>query len=506
MKIKQITAALFLGASSLSLSAPTFAQDVAASHVSFANSGDEAAQEAFHRGLAALHNFEYDYAAEAFQEAQESDPDFAMAYWGEAMTHNHPVWQQQDYDTAIEILNRLGETQGERLAKAGTERERAYLETLHVLYGEGEKQDRDDAYADAMAELHASYPDDVDAAAFYALSLLGTAHEGRDFDIYMRAAAELEPVFLDHPDHPGVLHYMIHSYDDPTHAPLGLRPARLYADVAPNAGHAQHMISHIFMALGMWEDSITANQQADHVVDQQRIAAGERPSFCGHYNEWLIYSYLQVSNVEAAGALVDECRVRAEGELASQTDNEIAIPFSPGVFSYHLTELHYSVDQGRQYNPDTLELPDGNHGIASVLGAYAHVLNSRSDEDVLSTAVQALESRIDAFEAQNDNPSDPDDDGVSNTDIIRHQARGVLAMANGSIEDGLALLLEAAEMESSQPIAFGPPQIAKPSWELYGEALEAAGQTEDAIEAFETQLKRTPNRRITVDALERLRA
>src|SRR3954469_20595266 len=152
--------------------------------VSFANSGSPAAQETFLRGLALLHNFEYADAAEQFRKAQSIDPDFALAFWGEAMTYNHPIWMQQDLAAARTALGRLGATAEARAAKAKTARERDYLGTLEVLYRDGGKEERDRRYADAMAALHQQYPDDVDATAFYALALLGTAHAGRDFATY----------------------------------------------------------------------------------------------------------------------------------------------------------------------------------------------------------------------------------------------------------------------------------------------------------------------------------
>src|SRR3954469_25676168 len=163
--------------------------------VSFANSGSPAAQATFLRGLALLHNFEYEDAAAAFHKAQAIDPDFAMAYWGEAMTHTHPVWMQQNRDAARAALARLGATPEARLAKAKTERERDYLRAVEILYGDGTKEERDLRYADAMAALPQRYPDDVDATAFYALARLGTAHQGRDFAFYMKSAALLEEVF-----------------------------------------------------------------------------------------------------------------------------------------------------------------------------------------------------------------------------------------------------------------------------------------------------------------------
>src|SRR5580765_3458748 len=271
----------------------TLAQQPDLGSVSFDNSGAPAAQESFLAGLAQLHNFEYAAAADLFRRAQQIDPGFAMAYWGEAMTYNHPVWMEQDRGAARKALARMAPTREARVARAKTPREQTYLRAVEILYGDADKQACDLAYADAMAELHRAYPDDPDAAAFYALALLGTAHEGRDFTIYMRAASIVEPVFRDHPNHPGAAHYLIHSYDDPVHAPLGLRAARAYSRIAPSAGHAQHMTSHIFVALGMWDDVVTANEAAVQVVNAGRAEHGHEPGTCGHYNFWLEYGYLQ---------------------------------------------------------------------------------------------------------------------------------------------------------------------------------------------------------------------
>jgi hypothetical protein len=237
------------------VAAATFAQ-TNGGEVSFPNSGSKAAQVPFLQGLAMLHNFEYEIAAREFRQAESIDPNFAMAYWGEAMTHNHPVWNQQNRKTAQEALSRLGATAEERLAKAKTEREKDYLRTLDVLYGDGSKPERDQRYASAMAQLHATYPDDVEAAAFYGLALLGSQAGVRDERVYMQAAAILLPLFYKYPHHPGIAHYLIHSCDDPIHAPLALTAARAYSKIAPDAAHAQHMTSHIFLALGMWDDVV----------------------------------------------------------------------------------------------------------------------------------------------------------------------------------------------------------------------------------------------------------
>ena len=214
--------------------------------IHFPTSGSPEAQEHFLRGALLLHSFEYDDARDAFRAAREVEPDFAMAAWGEAMTYNHPLWLRQNPDEARAALEQLAPTPEARLAKAPTEREKGYLRAVEILYGDGDKLARDLAYAETMGELSARFPEDLDAAAFHALALLGTCHDGRDTATYMRAAAIVEEVFAENPEHPGAAHYLIHSYDDPVHAPLGLRAARLYAEIAPAAVHALHMPSHVF--------------------------------------------------------------------------------------------------------------------------------------------------------------------------------------------------------------------------------------------------------------------
>ena len=186
----------------LSCAAASPAQSVG--ETSFENSGAPAAQAEFARGLAQLHNFEYDDAAAHFRKAQEIDATFAMAYWGEAMTKNHPVWHEQDREAGREVLKRLGAATDNRAAKARTDREKFYLQAVEVLYGDGTKAGRDREYEAAMEGIYKRYPNDIDAASLYALSILGSAEHGRDFAIYMRAAAVLEEVFPSHRTHPGV--------------------------------------------------------------------------------------------------------------------------------------------------------------------------------------------------------------------------------------------------------------------------------------------------------------
>jgi hypothetical protein len=269
-----------------------------------------------------------------------------MAYWGEAMTNNHGVWHEQDLPAAREVLSRLGATPEARRAKAITEREKQYLGTIEILYGEGSKNDRDQKYESAVARLHQQYPDDVDATAFYALAILSSAEQGRDFATYMRAAAVLEEVFPQHPRHPGVVHYLIHCYDDPIHAPLGLRPARIYAQIAPDAGHAQHMTSHIFLALGMWDDVVKANETAIAVVNRQLAAAGKLGLFCGHYPYWLEYGYLQQGRVSDARRVLEACREEVQRLAADVPKKEKATadPDTSSIGSYAEMRANFLID------------------------------------------------------------------------------------------------------------------------------------------------------------------
>ena len=213
----------------LATAAPLAAQSHRLGTIAFPNSGPKAAQPPFIRGVLLLHSFEYDDAAAAFREAQRLAPGFVLAYWGEAMTQTHPVWNQQEVDSARAILARLGPTPEARSARARTRRERGYLEAVEILYGDGSKPRRDTLYSAAMGRLAAAYPSDLEARAFYALSLLGLGQGTRNVPTYMRAGALAEEVLRRNPDHPGAAHYVIHAFDDPAHAPLGLPAARAYS-------------------------------------------------------------------------------------------------------------------------------------------------------------------------------------------------------------------------------------------------------------------------------------
>ncbi len=261
-----------------------------------------------------LHSFQFDEAAVAFQRAQKADPSFAMAYWGEAMSHNHPLWAQQDTEAAKKILEKIAPTSDARQAKAKLPKEKAFLKAIDILYySPGDKLARDIAYSEAMASMYAQWPDDHEVATWYALSLLGTVRPAdKGFRRQALAASIAEKVFAENPKHPGAAHFIIHAFDDPDHAPLGLNAARAYAGIAPAAAHALHMPSHIFVQRGMWEDvrksNIAAYKSATELNARMKLAEG-REDF--HTLSWLEYANLMLGNIDEAKANVESAKQAA---------------------------------------------------------------------------------------------------------------------------------------------------------------------------------------------------
>jgi tetratricopeptide (TPR) repeat protein len=471
------------------LAGPTFAQDAGYGETTFETSGAEAAQEPFLRGLLLLHSFEYDEARAAFEEAQRIDPDFAMAHWGEAMTHNHPIWMEQDRQAALEALGDLAPTPEARLAAAPTEREAAYLRTLHVLYGAGaddprSKEARDDAYAAAMADLAARYPDDLDAQAFHALSILGTAHEGRDFATYMRAAAIVEDVFDANPQHPGAAHYLIHAYDDPVHAPLGLRPARVYADIAPAAPHALHMPSHIFFALAKWDRGARSNVASFEAARRKAGGGAEGLSGGGfHALHWLHYARLQQGRHTDARAVLDTTRHHAQTPATTTGYADYMRWYMPVAYVVG-TEQWDRLDpllETMNVDPTALE----PRGAVSVHAARGLAAAQQGDLSAARTALQEAQSAL------GDDPSDA-------LRIQVHELEGLIALEAGTTAEGLDHLQTATTLERERPLDFGPPFPVKPAPELYGEALLSAGRPAEALEQFAATLERYPGRALSL--------
>ena len=261
---------------------------------------------AFNRGVALLHDFWYDEAQRQFEAIAKADPECAMAHWGMAMSIFHQIWDRPDEDT---MAHGWREMQKAAAPAAKSARERAYIAALGRFFDPGAQdyQARIEAYSAAMGALYRRYPRDTDAGAFYALSLLAAeAPDDTSLAHEHKALAVLNPLWKRYPDHPGLVHYIIHACDTPALARDGLAAARHYGEIAPSGAHAVHMPGHIFARLGMWQADIDANlaSVAASQAAQSRHESDGMDQF--HSDDFLLYAYLQIGQEERAKRLIED--------------------------------------------------------------------------------------------------------------------------------------------------------------------------------------------------------
>lgn len=464
------------------------------------------AQTAFIRGLLLLHLFEYADAAVAFRQAEKLDPGFAMAYWGEAMTYNHGIWNQLDTAAGLAALNKLGPTPKLRAEKAPTAREKAYLAAVEILYsGNGTKQQRDKRYCDAMQHLAAAYPKDNNAQLFYALALMGR-HEGvRNIPDYLKAAAIAKRIFKLNPQNPGAAHYWIHGMDDPQHAAGALVAARALSKIAPDAGHAQHMTAHIFMALGMWDDVVKANENATRVVYEHEKAEGQPIVHCFHYNEWLEYAYFQQGRYDSAENLLQGCHctgTEASHGMNTKQDSMFNTRFYWSLMMMRATAVVESHDwNGKAANMQIDTSTLGNYAGWNDF-AIGYAAAERGDVALANTSLAALDKLSTSMRSP-----DPDDPQLTDyLSILRDDLDGIIAASRGDTVQALASVRRAAKRYDGMAFDFGPPVPVKPPHELLGELLLATGKPAEALIEFETTLKKAPNRTQSLLGLARAQA
>ena len=463
--------------------------------IDFPNSGKPEAQADFLRGVKLLHNFQYPDAVTAFQAAQKTDPDFVLAYWGEAMAHNYTLWSEQHYEEANAALAKLAPTPSQRAAKAKTQREREYLAAVETLYGAGTKFERDVAFADKMDALARTYPDDVEAQAFDALATLGRSHGTREIANYEKAGAMLEPLFARYPNHPGIAHYIIHSYDDPDHAAKGLAAARAYDKLAPDSAHAQHMTSHIFLALGQWPDVERANIQSRRALEKT-VGKPVPMAACGHGAIWLVYSRLQQGlPVEDR---IAECRRAATPNLTAP-DIPVVGSTEGGIGGLADMIVRRGIETGNW--DQSPALPDGKLNMPRFFFEYGNVLAARGNPAASSKALGQMRVTYGIMTANYRKEAPDDEQTMPWMDLMLAQAEAVGLLAAGQRAEGLAALEAVAMRESALPSAFGPPVLFKPSWELLGDERLAAGDKAGAAEAYRASLKLQPGRRLSLAGL-----
>lgn len=462
--------------------------------IAFPNSGSAEAQQAFLTGVKALHSFQFDAARFAFEQAQKIDPSFALAYWGQAMSDNHPLWAQQDVEAAADALNRLAPSFEGRLAKAGTAKEKAFLTAIETLYfSPGDKLQRDFAYADYMAGMHERWPEDDEISVFYALSLLGTVRPGdRGFRRQAQAAAISLEVFEDNPNHPGAAHFVIHAFDDPDHAILALPAAKVYAGIAPAAAHALHMPSHIFLQLGMWEQVVASNTDAyaAAVATNEKFGLAEgREDF--HTLSWLAYANLMLGHYGRA----EENLSLALAAVDRNPDSERVIGGYLDMRGRHIIEIAQWQDLPLA-SPDSIE---GRHAnwVAVVGMNAAH----RGEFDRAKAAESRLESLGDEAEALG---KEYDARQIA---ILAQEVAAVRSLESGDKDGAIAAAKAAADMEMRyMRVPSGPPKPIKPAAELYATVLLAAGDAHAAEQAFRRSLDWIPQRTPSMLGLARAAA
>jgi tetratricopeptide (TPR) repeat protein len=452
-------------------------------------------REAFQRGLNALHQFEYEDANEAFQQARQVDPSFGPAYWGEAMTYHQTLWGHEDLEAGRQALARFAPTAAARSEKSLTPKDRGLLAAVDVLFGDGDGAVRRLQYSEAMGRLYVREPDDPDVASFYALALLGTmtrslvgtadAHEGHSqalagSDTQTRVSEILGRVLRSHPQHPGALHYLIHNDDDPAHAHLALEAARTLTRLAPDSSHARHMPAHIFLQLGRWHDAAAADRSAvaasDAWIARKRLAPAMRNY---HALSWLQYELLQLGRYREARAAIDQVApvVKATGNVTILSD---------------LSSMR------ARYVIETASWPllatESNFGNAYELFAIG-VSAARSRNPALaSRALQALGQRVE----------DPREGDLRPAiAIMAQELTGLIALAGDRRDEAIAALRGAASAEVQLPAPLGLPTPIKPASELLGEVLVEIGRPAEAIPFFEAALKRNANRSLSMLGLAR---
>ncbi|HEY6331874.1 MAG TPA: tetratricopeptide repeat protein [Blastocatellia bacterium] len=465
-----------LGALSLSFlifSTSAVAQAPRVGSVDFPTSGDPRAQVYFLRGVAELHSFWYEEALDNFKQAAAIDPEFMMAYWGQAMCYNHPVWQSQDTDAARTILQKIDET------PALSAREKGYLNAVKALYGVGDKHQRDLAYADAMARLHHDYPQDLEAACFYALSLLGSIGPGENaLKKRMEAGAIALEVFAKNPDHPGAAHYIIHAFDDPDHAVLALPAALRYSRIAPAAFHAVHMPSHIFVQLGMWPEAAASNESAWAVsgewVERKHISTTFRDY---HSLHWLTYVYLQQGRYARAAELIASLK----GTIQDGPEE----PSPEMIHSLASMEAEYVVET-RDWGK-AVAFYGGDSELSSFIRGLGQAELRRASGRKSAERSYAVTGSV---------PADPARSPKG--EVMALEVGAVSKAAEGSYAVAFDLIKRAISIEDEKATQSGPPDPIKPPRELLGEILLDAGCAKDAVDAFNAALVREPNRSLSL--------
>jgi hypothetical protein len=445
--------------------------------VYFPTSCSPTVKNQFDRALALLHSFWAKDAIAGFNAVLQQDPDCAVAYWGIAMAlqQNPLTGQEPNANATKEALTGLDRA---KTIGAKTQRERDYLAAVDLIYRDGDKIDfrtRRLAYEKAMEALSLRYPDDAEAAIFYALSLDMTASlTDKTYANQLKAAAILEKVLSTQPDHPGVAHYLIHSYDYPPIAERGLAAAKLYAEIAPNNPHALHMPSHIFTRLGMWQESIDSNVRSAAAAKAEKNGQEQ-----AHAMDYLVNAYLQLGDDVEAKRVVDE---------------SASISVNPAVFIGHYAlaamPARYAVERHAWAEAIALQPRSTPFLFPDAITRFARGLGFARTGDVGS----AQKEELSLIQLRDGLAAQKNTYWSNQVEVQRLAVSGWIALAQGAKVDALSSMRAAADLEDSMEKHIVTPSPVVPARELLGEMLLEVGQPAEALTAFEASFKREPNR------------
>ena len=454
--------------------------------VAFATSCSAAAQPQFNRAVALLHSFEFLRAIEGFSAALTTDPSCAMAEWGIALSR----WGNP-FAAGIRPAGLLqqGRDAARRAAAIGakTGRERAYVDAASQLYADFETTDqtaRVRAYRDAMSKVAAGYPNDNEASIFYALALTAAASPAdKTFADQLKAGAILEKLIARQPDHPGLAHYVIHTYDVPPLADRALGAARRYAKIAPSAPHALHMPSHTFTRLGYWQESIDTNTASGAIARREGSTAEEL-----HAMDYRIYAYLQTAQDRSARGMLD-----ALPDVAARFDPDAvasAAPGSAGVFALAAMPARYALERAAWAEAAKLEPHPSKFPYTEALTYFARAIGAAHLGDVATvrSSIDALQKIQDQLTLANEGY------WAQQTEIQRRAASAWLAFAERREADALAEMRAVAGLEDSTEKSAVTPGPLAPARELLGEMLLEFKHPAEARKEFEATMKKEPNR------------
>jgi hypothetical protein len=455
-------------------------EDHGATHVGrvkFASTCDPKVQPLLETGVAMLHSFWFGAGEKTFREVLVQDPSCTVAYWGvAALLMSNPLAGQGP--TAAAAATAQAAIDAGRATPPKSQRERDYLEAVAAYYQDFSSRSeraRQEARSKAFEALAARYPDDDEARIFSALYIAGTqAQSDQTYAAYRKAAAALEPQFIKYPDHPGVAHYLIHSYDAPPIARDGLPAARRYASIAPDAPHALHMPSHIFTRVGAWEDSAATNRRAAEVARQ----SGEIDQVY-HAGDYSVYAYLQLGRDGDARRTM-EATMKVPPASAAQ-----AIPYAAAAMPARYAMERGAWKEAMQLNPQPSKLP-----FADALTYYARALGAARSGDVAAAEKDAAElARLHkALEDANNTY------WATEVQIQQLAVAGWIAHAQGKHDDALRSMTAAADLEDKNEKHIVTPGRIVPARELLGEMLLDLKQPGPALKEFEASQQREPNR------------